>query len=396
MKSSMLTKAIFFILLVTLAIRLLLFNFSEGLSKTLTISSFAKHSNNFYTALSGNFNISFSYNKPLQIQDTISYKSYSYDEKYRSYSLKNVEAVKVKLSAVSKVKKELYYTKQDLLNQLRKVLKGKSYELSAGMLFGDKTALSKDFKDDLINVGLIHIVVVSGFNISLVGLLILNSLKRFGSIAYVFSFVGIVMYSILVGLEPPVVRALIMGSIVILARLKGEESNQLYLLLFSAYVMVLLNPLILTSLSFQLSFMATLGILIFTPIFDQLFPKIFSDLSASISAQIMVIPILAYSFGQVSIISPIANLLTLWAVPIITVISGVLLAVSFISIQLASFFSFLVTIPSLVIEKSTSVLTNVPFASVSVDVDLKKVTVLYVVIAGFYLFYRLYLSSNTK
>ena len=251
---------------------------------------------------------------------------------------------------------------------------------------------SKDFKEDLTTAGLIHIVVVSGFNISLVGLLILNSLKKFGQIAYLSSFLGIILYSTLVGLEPPVLRALIMGSIVIIARVKGEESNQIYLLFIAAYIMILLNPLILTSLSFQLSFMATLGILIFTPIFDQIFPKALSDLSASLSAQVMVIPILALNFKQVSIISPIANLLTLWAVPIITVVSGLLLLISFVSVQIASFLSFLVTMPSLVIEITVSNLSKVAFASVAVEVDILKVVIMYLCIFAFYLYYTFYLS----
>jgi competence protein ComEC len=254
--------------------------------------------------------------------------------------------------------------------------------------------LDKDFKENLVKVGLIHIVVVSGFNISLVGLLILNTFKRFGQIAYVFSLMGIIMYSVFVGLEPPVLRALIMGSIVILARVKGEESNQIYLLLITALIMVFFNPLILKSLSFQLSFMATLGILTFTPIFDSIFPKILSDLSASLSAQLMVLPILAYNFGQISIISPVANLLTLWAVPVITVVSGFLLLISLASIKLATQLSFLVTIPSLVIEMVTSNFAELNYASVMVQVDLKKVIVTYFCMFSFYLYYIFYLSRR--
>ena len=385
-------KILFTILLFALAIRLLTFNFNQTLPKTLVINSFKAHQNNFYTASSDNFNISFFYKGKIQAQDVISYKNFSYDNKYKSYNIEDAQVVKSNPTGFSRVKKDLFYLKQDLLKQLNLVLAGKSYELSAGMLFGDKTALSKDFKQDLTTAGLIHIVVVSGFNISLVGLLILNSLKKFGQIAYLSSFLGIILYSTLVGLEPPVLRALIMGSIVIIARVKGEESNQIYLLFIAAYIMILLNPLILTSLSFQLSFMATLGILIFTPIFDQIFPKALSDLSASLSAQVMVIPILALNFKQVSIISPIANLLTLWAVPIITVVSGLLLLISFVSVKIGWFLSFLVTMPSLVIEITVSNLSKVAFASVAVEVDILKVVIMYLCIFAFYLYYTFYLS----
>ncbi len=392
MTANKMLKLIFVSLFLLLTVRLYLFDFNQPFPQTLVISSFKGHQNNFYTATSGNFNISFSLQKNIQAQDTITYTSFKYDEKYRSYNLNNVVIVNNKPAGYSKFQKNLYYFKQSLLRKLNTILTGKPYELSAGMLFGEKTALSKDFKENLTTVGLIHIVVVSGFNISLVGLLILNTLKRFGYTAYIFSFLGIVLYSVLVGLEPPVVRALIMGSIVIIARTKGEEANQIYLLFTAGFIMLFINPIILTSLSFQLSFMATLGILTFTPIFDSIFPKYLSDLSASTSAQIMVLPILALNFGQISLISPIANLLTLWAVPIITVVSGILLLISYFSLALAEFLSFLVTIPSLVIEKTTDILSGVNFASVNVTIDERKVLVTYFCIFACYLYYIFYLS----
>ena len=382
-------------------LRLLTFNFNTLPPQNLTINTFNRFPNSFYTAQSGDFNLSFSYKGKLEPQHIISYTSYKYDEKYKSYTLKGVKVIHSNPMGFSRLKKNLYYLKKDLLIQLNTILKGKSYQLSAGMLFGEKSALDKDFKENLVKVGLIHIVVVSGFNISLVGLLILNTFKRFGQIAYVFSLMGIIMYSVFVGLEPPVLRALIMGGIVILARVKGEESNQIYLLLITALIMVFFNPLILKSLSFQLSFMATLGILTFTPIFDQLInpesiegPKILSDLSASLSAQLMVLPILAYNFGQVSIISPVANLLTLWAVPVITVVSGFLLLISLASIKVATMLSFLVTIPSLIIEMVTSNFAELNYASVMVQVDLKKVIVTYFCMFSFYLYYIFYLSRQ--
>ncbi|MDA1338396.1 MAG: ComEC/Rec2 family competence protein [bacterium] len=388
-------KIIFLLLLVTLSIRLLTFNFNTLPPQHLTINTFNRFPNSFYTASAkDNFNLSFSYKGKIHPQSTISYSSYEYNEMYKSYTLKNVKVINNNPTGFSKLKENLYYLKTSLLTRLNTILKGKSYQLSAGMLFGEKTALSKDFKEDLVKVGLIHIVVVSGFNISLVGLLILNTFKRFGVMAYIISFLGIVLYSVLVGLEPPVLRALIMGSIVLIARAKGEESNQIYLLFIAGFIMLFINPIIIKSLSFQLSFMATLGVLTFTPIFDSIFPKYLSDLSASISAQIMVLPILALNFGQVSIVSPIANLLTLWTVPIITVVSGILLLISYFSLALAVFLSFLVTIPSLVIEKTTDILSGVNFASVDVTIDERKVIVTYLCIFACYLYYIFYLSRQ--
>jgi hypothetical protein len=129
-------KIIFLLLLITLSARLLTFNFNPLPPQNLTINSFNSFPNSFYTATSGDFNLSFSYKGKLQPQHTISYTSYKYDEKYRSYALKGVKVINSNPKGFSKLKQNLYYLKKDLLIQLNTILKGKSYQLSAGMLFG--------------------------------------------------------------------------------------------------------------------------------------------------------------------------------------------------------------------------------------------------------------------
>jgi competence protein ComEC len=206
-------------------------------------------------------------------------------------------------------------------------------DLLLGMVVGiDGFSNIPRFKQQLVATGTIHIVVVSGFNISLVSSLILRML---GSV-YKFRNVILVQaatfgYSILSGFSPPVVRAWVMGSLVSWCRYSGREVRSSYIFVLAILLMLAASPCNLYSLSFQLSALATLGLILFTEPTTQLLYRMFKlrggfveDLSSTISAQILVIPLISYTFGRVSISSLVANMCVLWCVPLITVLGSVL------------------------------------------------------------------------
>ena len=139
----------------------------------------------------------------------------------------------------------------------------------------------------------------------------------------------IVIYTILNGAGPAAMRAGIMGVILVLAPRIGRIYNVYTALAFAALIMSMLNPLILWDVSFQLSFLGTLGIVILTPLFQRLlsplkrvpFSHTFVEISAvTLAAQVATLPIIALTFYQISFISPITNMLT---VPLL----GILLTV---------------------------------------------------------------------
>jgi competence protein ComEC len=161
------------------------------------------------------------------------------------------------------------------------------------------------------------------------------------------------IYAIISGFEPPVIRAWIMGSIAAWGKYYGRSLDGARILFFSALLMVLINPEFLFSLSFQLSFMATLSLCLFSEPISILVRKCFGnkrfflveDLTSTLSAQILVWPIISNTFGTVSIISPIANPLILWTVPISTVLGIAMLLLTFISMHLSKLFSWVVFVP---------------------------------------------------
>jgi len=194
--------------------------------------------------------------------------------------------------------------------------------LLLGMILGIKSGFPPDFYEALRVTGTLHVVVVSGFNITV----IINTLARGLAfiplkIRFFVTILFLIAFVLLVGVNPPVVRAALMGSIALLATVLGRQRDALRTLLLASLAMLVIEPSWAGELSFQLSFLATLGLILIFPPLDQRLPGkgfLRTDLLTTISAQILVWPLLAYQFGTVSILSPIVNALILWTVPIVT------------------------------------------------------------------------------
>lgn len=240
------------------------------------------------------------------------------------------------------------------------------------------------FTEALKDSGTIHVAVVSGFNINLVFNFLISLLGSKYSIKnYLIAIAITFMYALLSGFEPPVVRSWIMGCTLALGRVYGRVINPLFVLVFSAIVMIIYNPAYLFSLSFQLSFLATLGLIIYSGIFAKVFESsvgvilnksllktaFFEDLTASLSAQMLVWPLISYRFGTVSIISPLANAFILWTIPISTIL-GFLLLISCLFFPLLSILlSHLVFLFVDIFEQGVKFFASLPYASVSFSLN---------------------------
>ena len=215
--------------------------------------------------------------------------------------------------------------RQSIAEFVRSGLPEPPASLLLGTILGIKSGFPPDFYEALRVTGTLHVVVVSGFNITVV----INTLAR--SLVFVplkirffITLIFLIAFVLLVGANPPVVRAAIMGSIALLGTIFGRQNDALRAFLLTVVVMLVFRPLWATELSFQLSFLATLGLILVLPRLDQLLPGkgllLREDLLTTISAQILVWPLLAYHFGTISVLSPVVNALVLWTIPIITYI----------------------------------------------------------------------------
>lgn len=226
----------------------------------------------------------------------------------------------------------LYNIRQSIISVFEKNLSPNNSALLLGIVFGIKSNFSSNFLEDLKLLGLMHVIAASGMNVTLtagfLSSIFLVFLKR--QTALIFTILGIGVYAFLAGFEPSIVRASIMGIIVFSAQILGRQRLSAYSLFITAYIMILFSPYVLWDIGFQLSFLATAGLIFLRPILYELsFLKSFfklilvgEDVSTTIAAQIATLPILLANFGIYSIFSVLINALVLWTIPILMILGG--------------------------------------------------------------------------
>jgi competence protein ComEC len=205
--------------------------------------------------------------------------------------------------------------------------------LMLGIVFGIKEEMPKSFYLDLQKTGLMHVIAASGMNITMLGGFLSSGLILFfrRQVALALTITGIIIYAVLAGLEPSIVRAAIMGILVFLAQLTGRQNSAFLALFLAGFIMLFRSPNLILDIGFQLSFLATFGLIYLRPLFT-LIPRIKNalektvvgeDLVTTLTAQIMTLPILLANFGSYSLISIPVNAIILWTVPILMIIGGI-------------------------------------------------------------------------
>ena len=207
--------------------------------------------------------------------------------------------------------------------------------LLSGILLGNEQGIPDDLAQDFQVTGMTHIIAISGFNIAIVaGILLVGSryfvAYRTGAWMAIF---GVAIYTIFVGAEASVVRAAAMASFVILAtQIMGRPIFFLATVFTAALFMTLINPQLLWDVGFQLSFAATLGLVIFvgpwnrkietrlqvqiSPTLIRRLTRLTSDMFlVTATAILLTLPISLFHFGRFSVISPLSNLMILPAQP---------------------------------------------------------------------------------
>ncbi len=254
----------------------------------------------------------------------------------------------------------------------------------AGLLYGSKSGLPKELSENFSRTGVTHIIAVSGFNITIIGT-VLGSIFMLAGLSRRRAFwciLGIIcIFVIFTGASASVVRAGIMGSLVLVARQLGRLSRISNVLVFTAAVMTLLNPYVLIwDAGFQLSFLATLGLVYVSPVLehviartcrggdeaiplitDSFFNKNWTCLSrgllrlarndkvkpfvetliATLSAIIATLPLILFQFGRLSTVAPLVNVLILWCIPWLMLFGFVSLVASFLYFPLGQIIAWL-------------------------------------------------------
>ncbi len=219
--------------------------------------------------------------------------------------------------------RNVYCGKNFLEGRMNLVLPEPDASFANGLLFGSRKSIPEKLMNDFNTTGLTHIIAISGWNITIIANLLM---KIFSFLPRRFSFwlvvIGLIFFTIFVGGQAAVVRAAIMGILTFWALRSGRLKSILNGVVLTATVMLLINPKIFNfDVGFQLSFLATVGILYCYPFFEKIFSRLtnfFSlreTLGVTFSAQVLVVPFIIYRFGRFSLISPLANVLILPLIP---------------------------------------------------------------------------------
>jgi competence protein ComEC len=235
----------------------------------------------------------------------------------------------------------MYTFKERAAATINQILPEPQASLLNGILLGIETGIPRKLYENFNLTGTSHIIVISGSNIVIIAALALFLTRRTLGARYapLVAVGAIVLYTLLVGADAAVMRAAFMGGMWMLALAVGRPGLALNALFFSGIVLTALNPLIFWDVGFQLSFLATLGLIVLVPPLEQAASSLLNQrlkmphgqlaifllselVIITLAAQIITGPLLVYHFGRLSLVSLLSNMLILPAQPPIMVVGG--------------------------------------------------------------------------
>ncbi|OHA81865.1 MAG: hypothetical protein A2675_01830 [Candidatus Yonathbacteria bacterium RIFCSPHIGHO2_01_FULL_51_10] len=221
------------------------------------------------------------------------------------------------------IMRALFNIKESFTDRLSRAVPKPESALLSGILVGGSQSLGTTLTDALRAAGVIHIVALSGYNVTIVAESIMQMLAFLPiALARSLGVASVILFALMTGAGATIVRAAIMALIVVLARATGRPYDMARALFLAGVAMIAVNPhLLVFDLSFQLSFLATLGLIYLSPWFEKLFSRVTARfglrgiLSATIATQILVFPLILFAMGKMSVIGVVTNLLVLPAIP---------------------------------------------------------------------------------
>lgn len=256
----------------------------------------------------------------------------------------------------------------------------------AGLLYGYRGGLG-ELNDMFSRTGITHIVAISGYNITIiVSILITICVQVYIPRKKAFWIIvgGIILFVLFTGASASVVRAGIMGIIVLLSKQTGRLSRIGNVLLLTAVIMVLQNPLVLVwDAGFQLSFISTCGLVYLSPLFVQWFKKlpekfgIKESLISTLSAIMATLPLILFQFGRLSIVAPVVNILVLWIIPYLMLIGFVATVFGFIFFPFGQVLAWVGLVGLKYIVFVVKWFSGLPFAAIDLKISWWVMVVLY-------------------
>ncbi|MBL7164138.1 MAG: ComEC/Rec2 family competence protein [Anaerolineales bacterium] len=284
--------------------------------------------------------------------EEFSYREYLARQGIYSYLSRNSVGV-LETGQGNPVMRGIFALKERALETVYQLWPDPEASLFAGILLGVETGIPEPVKEAFKETGTSHVIAISGFNITIIAALFASFFGRIlnprrGAIA---AALGIALYTILVGADAAVVRAAIMGGFSLFARQVGRRQHGINTLAFTAAMMSLQDPHVPWDVGFQLSFAATLGLVLYADPFAQAFvrqaSRILPETTAkklagpigeyilfTLAAQLTTLPVMAYHFGRISLSAFVTNPVILPVQAPIMIVGGLALILGVIWLPL--------------------------------------------------------------
>lgn len=286
--------------------------------------------------------------QPVDIfESAMDMRSYNYNTPYffYLYSAGGVD------SRVVGDKTPMEFLREVAKNDLKSVMNEENANIAYSVIFGEKIELSSETKQLFSMSGVSHLLAVSGLHVGVLCLLLCKVLKICHikpKISSIVCGVVLLLYCMLCGFSPSIVRASVMCVVLLFAKAYGRCYDSLSAISFAFIVVVLFRPLFLFDAGCQLSFLCVLGIVMLSPSFSSLFvkwhmPKVLAEsLAISISTNIFIMPVLINTFDKINIVGIFANVLV---IPVFTVAYN-LLFVCLVIVLICPYLNFILYVPS--------------------------------------------------
>ncbi len=296
----------------------------------------------------------------------------------------------------------LFDLRQRGLETLYSIFPDPEASLLAGILLGIESGISSEVREAFNDTSTTHIIAISGFNITILAALVISLTGRTLGMrkGAVVAAIVIAFYTLLVGADAAVVRAAIMGSLALFARFLGRVTLALASLSAAAIVMTLVNPYVLWDVGFQLSFAATIGLVLYAEPIKARFVRVASRwmaggkakrLSAPVgefilftfAAQITTLPLTAYHFQRLSLVSFITNPIVLPAQPPLMILGGLAMLAGMVWLPLGQLLAWPAWLFPAFTIRVVDWFAGVPSAAIELGpVSLLAVVAMYVLLFG--------------
>jgi competence protein ComEC len=325
--------------------------------------------------------------KPGMINETFAYDAYL--QRYGIYSVLYTGSIKYIASSTewyTILWRKILTIKQGFEAQINRSLPEPHASFMAGLLTGSRKGIPENVLEVFQITGLTHIIAISGYNITLIITLVTQLLfwlpKKYRTLP---AAIMITLFTLFVGASAAVVRACIMGIIGLIALHTESINSARITMLWALCIMTSINPKYLWyDAGFQLSFLAVIGLIECSELLKPLVQKlpnalgIRDSLHMTLAAQITAAPFIAYAFGNISLISPIANILIAPFIPLAMAFGAVGTIISFAVWPIGHALQFCSWLCLEIIIQIATLLSNIPQATVTVHKELSATIAYYI------------------